>query len=54
MDSHKDMNANKFKIPTTKHFLKGNSVKLQRGKLCSLLKVNVEEWGEKIKKWRRC
>jgi len=23
MDSHKDMNVNKFRIPTTKHFCKG-------------------------------
>jgi len=23
MDSHKDMNVNKFEIPTTKHFFKG-------------------------------
>jgi len=23
MDSHKDMNTKKFKIPTTKHFFKG-------------------------------
>jgi len=23
MDSHKDMNVNKFRIPTTKHFFKG-------------------------------
>jgi len=25
MDSHKDMNMNKFKIPTTKHFFKGEN-----------------------------
>jgi len=23
MDSHKDMNVNKFRIPTTKYFFKG-------------------------------
>ena len=23
MDSHRDMNVNKFRIPTTKHFTKG-------------------------------
>ena len=23
MDSHRDMNVNKFRIPTTKHFIKG-------------------------------
>jgi len=23
MDSHKDMNVNKIRIPTTKHFIKG-------------------------------
>ena len=28
-DSH--MNVNKFRIPTTKHFFKGGSVKLSKG-----------------------
>jgi len=27
MDSHKDMNVYKFKIPTTKHFFKGGRCK---------------------------
>jgi len=50
MDSHKDMNVNKFRIPTTKHFFKGGKVwHLQRGKLCSLLMVNAEKFGAKIK-----
>jgi len=31
MDSHKDMNVNKFRIPTTKHFFKGGSVRLSKG-----------------------
>jgi len=31
MDSHKDMNVNKFRIPTNKHFLKGEGVKLSKG-----------------------
>jgi len=31
MDSHKDMNVNKFTMPTTKHFFKGDSVKLSKG-----------------------
>ena len=31
MDSKKDMNMNKFKIPTTKHFFKGEGVKLSKG-----------------------
>jgi len=30
-DSHKDMTVNKFRIPTTKHFSKGESVKLSKG-----------------------
>jgi len=54
MDSHKDVNVNKFKITTTKHFSKGGSVKFQRGKLCSLLKVNAEKWGAKTMNWGRC
>jgi len=32
MHSHKDMNVNKFSLPTTKHFIKGESVKLSKGK----------------------
>jgi len=28
MHSHKDMNGNKFSLPTSKHFIKGESVKL--------------------------
>jgi len=44
MDSHKDMNVNKFRIPTTKHFFKGGRCEnFQKGKLCSLLMVNAEE-----------
>ena len=35
-------------------FLKGESVKLSMGKLCSLLMVNAEKFGAKIKKWGRC
>jgi len=54
MDSHKDVNVNKFRIPTTKQFSKGQVWKFQRGKLCSLLVVNPEKWGAKIKKWGRC
>jgi len=30
MDSHKAMNVNKFKIPTTKHFSKVEGVKLSK------------------------
>jgi len=26
MDSHKDMNVNKFRIPTTKHFFEGGFI----------------------------
>jgi len=31
MDSHKDMNVNEFRIPITKHFSKGETVKLSKG-----------------------
>jgi len=31
MDSHKDMNVNKFRIPITKYFSKGGGVKLSKG-----------------------
>jgi len=31
MDFHKDMNVDKFRIPTTKHFSKGEGVKLSNG-----------------------
>jgi len=42
----------KFKT-NAKHCFKGESVTFQRGKLCSLLMVNAEKWGAKIKKWGR-
>jgi len=54
MDSYNDMNVNKFRIPTTKHFSKGEGVELSEGKICSLLMVNAEKWGAKIKKWGPC
>jgi len=31
MYSHKDMDVNKFTLPTTKHLIKGESVKLSKG-----------------------
>jgi len=31
MQSHKDMDVNKFSLSTTKHFIKGESVKLSKG-----------------------
>jgi len=31
MHSHKDMNVSKFNLPTTKHFMKVESVKLSKG-----------------------
>jgi len=31
MDSHKHMNVNKFRIPTTKHFLKGGKRETFKG-----------------------
>jgi len=31
MDSHKDINMNKFRIPTTKHFFRGEGMKLSKG-----------------------
>jgi len=48
MHSHKDINVNKFRSPTAKHFIKGEVWNFQRGKLCSLLTVNAEKWGVKI------
>ena len=30
MDPHKDMNVNEFRLPTTKHFSKGEDVKLSK------------------------
>jgi len=35
-------------------FQRGKVWNFQRGKLCSLLMVNAEKWGAKIKKWERC
>ena len=50
MDSHKDMNVNKFRIPTIKHFFKAVRFEtFKGGKLCSLFMVNAEKWGAKIK-----
>jgi len=40
-----------FQLPSI--FSKRESMKLQRGKLCSLLMVNAEKWDAKIK-WGRC
>jgi len=31
MDSHKDMNVNEFRIPTTKHFFKGGKCETFKG-----------------------
>jgi len=31
MHSLKDMNVNRFSLPTTKHFIKGESMKLSKG-----------------------
>jgi len=31
MHSHKYMDVNKFSSPTTKHFIKGESVKISKG-----------------------
>jgi len=31
MYSHKDMNVNKFRIPTTKHFIKGEKCEISKG-----------------------
>jgi len=31
MDSHEDMNVNKFRIPTTKHFFKGVNYETFKG-----------------------
>jgi len=32
MDSHKDMNVNKFRIPTTKHFFEGGKYETFKGR----------------------
>jgi len=54
VDSHKDMNINKFRIPTTKHFFKGGKVwNIRSCKVCNLLMMNVEKQGTKIMKWGR-
>ena len=34
MDSHKDMNVNKFRIPTTKHFFKWGKCETFKGVNC--------------------
>jgi len=31
MDSHKDMNVNKFRIPTTRHFFEGGRCETLKG-----------------------
>jgi len=36
MDSHKDTNVNKFRIPTTKHCFEKGRMKHTKGELCSL------------------
>jgi len=54
MDSHRDVNVNKIRIPTAKHFFKWEVWNFQRGKLCSLLMVNGEKWGTKIMMWGQC
>ena len=43
VDSHKDMNINKFRIPTTKHFIKWVKCEIFSVKLCNLLMVNAEK-----------
>jgi len=43
------MTVNKFRIPTTKHFLKGGRYETFKGVNCSLLMVNAEKWEAKIK-----
>jgi len=54
MDSHKVMHVIKFRIPTTKHFFKGEGCETFKGVNCSLLVVNAEKWDAKLKKWGRC
>ena len=50
LQHHEDMTVNKFSLPTTKHFIKGESVTFSKG----LLMTNAEKCCEKIKKWGRC
>jgi len=40
-------------MPTTKHVFNGESVKLSKGKLCSLFMVNADKWSAKIM-WGLC
>jgi len=54
MDSHKNMNVNKSGFQKPRIFSKEEVWNFERGKLCSLLMVNAEKWGAKIKNWRRC
>ena len=48
MDSHKDVNVKKSRYQLPHIFSNGESVKLSKGKLCSLLIVNAEKRGAKI------
>jgi len=52
MDSHKDMNVNKFRTPITKYFFKGGKGETFKG-----VNLIVYWWwmqGAIIKKWGRC
>jgi len=45
MDSQKDMNVNKFKIPTTKHLKKKGKVKLSKGQTLQFIDGECREMG---------
>jgi len=49
MDSQKDTNVNIFRIPTTKHFFKGGSVKLSKGLTLWLIDGECREMGRENK-----
>jgi len=49
MGSHKDINVNKFRIPTTKHFLKEEGVKLSKGQTLQFIDGECREMGRENK-----
>jgi len=49
MDSQKDMNVNKFRVTTTKHFFKRESVKLSKGLTSWFIDGECREMGRENK-----
>ena len=54
MGSHKDMNLNKFRIPTTEHFLKEEGVKPSKGQTLQFIDGECREMGRENKEVRQC